>query len=197
MCKKIAKGCGGLAKLRHCVSLNILKNVYHALIHSYLRYSIIVWGNATENILKPLQTIVNKALRIMTFAPFGNIDLQPMCNFLKVLNVKQIFQLETGKFLYKFHSNLLPISIGGYLQTDPYVNRHSYGLRSRTFNQPTRLVRHSRFAENSLQTKGAKMWEDIPDEIKESQSFMIFKRTFKNFLLLPNADSSSTSSPII
>ena len=133
----------------------------------------------------------------MTFAPLGNIDLQPMYNFLKVLNVKQIFQLETGKFLYKFHSNLLPISIGGYLQTDPYVNRHSYGLRSRTFNQPTRLVRHSRFADNSLQTKGVKMWEEIPDKVKESQSFMIFKRTFKNFLLLPNADTSSTSLPII
>ena len=75
LCRKIVKGCGGLAKLRHCVNINILKNVYYALIHSYLRYGIAVWGNASANILKPLQTIVNKALRIMTFAPFGNIDL--------------------------------------------------------------------------------------------------------------------------
>ena len=116
LCKKIAKGCGGIAKLRHCVSINILKNVYHALIHSYLRYGIIVWGNASQNTLKPLQTIVNKvkALRIMTFAPFGNLDLTPMYDFLKVLNIKQIFLLECGKFQYKFHSNLLPITIGGY-----------------------------------------------------------------------------------
>ena len=123
LCKKIAKGCGGIARLRHCVSINILKNVYHALIHSYLRYGIIVWGNASQNTLKPLQTIVNKALRIMTFAPFGNLDLTPMYDFLKVLNIQQIFLLECGKFQYKFHSNLLPITISGYFLEDPFVNR--------------------------------------------------------------------------
>ncbi len=105
ICTKISKACGALARLRHCVSIEIMKNFYYALVHSYLRYGIIVWGNASSSVLKPLQTIVNKILRIMTFAPFGNIDLQPIYDYLKVLNVDKTFLLETGKFLFKYNCN--------------------------------------------------------------------------------------------
>ena len=122
----------------------------------------------------------------MTFAPFGNIDIQPMNNFLKVMNIKQLFEFESGKFQYKLHLNLLPTSIGGYLLTDPYVNKHNYGLRSRTSNQPTRLVRHTQYAEKSIQVNGQKMWEEIPSDIKQSLSFSIFKRAYKAFLLSPS-----------
>ena len=48
VCNKVSKACGALSKLRHCVDLNTLKNVYHALVHSYLRYGITVWGNASD-----------------------------------------------------------------------------------------------------------------------------------------------------
>ena len=109
-----------------------------------------------------------------------------MYDFLKVLNVTQLFHLEYAKFLYRFHSNLLPIPIGGYFLADPYVNRHRYGLRSRTTNQPTRLVRKTRFADNSIQVKGPKIWEEIPDDIKESPSLSIFKRDYKSLLLSQN-----------
>ena len=40
---KISKACGALSKLRHCVSIDTLINVYYALVHSYLRYGIFVW----------------------------------------------------------------------------------------------------------------------------------------------------------
>ena len=73
ICNKISKSCGALAKLRHCVDTTTLLNVYHALINSYVRYGIIAWGSASKAAVKPLQTIVNKAIRIITFAPFGNL----------------------------------------------------------------------------------------------------------------------------
>ena len=72
----------------------------------------------------------------MTFAPFGNIDLQPMYDFLKVLNVNDTFALETGKFQYKFENDLIAPTIGGYFEVDPFVNQHDYGLRSRSNNIP-------------------------------------------------------------
>ena len=37
---KISKACGCLTKLRNCVSTNVLRDVYHALINSYLQYLI-------------------------------------------------------------------------------------------------------------------------------------------------------------
>ena len=74
----IFKACGALAKLRNCVSIDILKNVYHALVHSYLPYGILVWGHAAPSVLKPLEILANEAIRIMTFVPFGAVDLKPV-----------------------------------------------------------------------------------------------------------------------
>ena len=76
--KKISKACGALAKIRNCVSIDVLKNVYHALVHSYLRYGILVWGHAAPSVLKPLEILANEAIRIMTFVPFVAVDLKPV-----------------------------------------------------------------------------------------------------------------------
>ena len=153
-----------------------MKNFYFALVHSYLRYGIIVWGSAASSVLKPLQTIVNKILRIMTFAPLGNIDLQPIYDYLKVLNIDQLFSLETGKLLYKLNKNQIIPNIGGYFEIDPYVNQHDYGLRSRSTNAPTRLVCRTKSSEKSLQVRGLKLWQSLPSEVTDSESLNIFKK---------------------
>lgn len=186
--QKISKVCGAMARLRHCVNFEVLKNVYYALVHSYIRYGIIVWGNASQSSLKPLQTAVNKVLRIMTFAPFGNIDLQPMYDFVKVLDVNKTFSLETGKFMYKQENLLIAPQIGGYFETDPYVNQHGYGLRSRSLNIPTRIVRRTKSSEKSLQIRGKKLIDCLPVEIKNAESFGIFKKMYKTFLLENNEE---------
>jgi len=119
----------------------------------------------------------------MTFAPFGNNDLNPIYDFLKILNLDQIIHFEHAKFLYKVHQNLLPTSIGNYFEPDPFVNQHSYGLRSRSANLPTRIVCHTKYSEKSFQISGLKFWNKIPDEIKNLDTFISFKKSFKKFLL--------------
>ena len=120
----------------------------------------------------------------MTFAPFGNIDLHPIYDFLDVMNLEQMFHFELGKYLYKSNHDLIPINAtGNYFKPDPFVNNHSYGLRSRTANVPTRLTCRTKFAEKSIQINGLKFWNKIPDAIKESPSTNIFKKAFRKFLI--------------
>ena len=152
-----------------------------------------IWGNTSSSCLSPLYTAIHKVLRIMTFAPYGNIDLHPIFDHLKVLNLDQMFSFELGKFLYKFHLNLLPpSSIGNFFLPDPFVNQHNYGLRSRTASVPTRLVCRTKFSEKSIQINGSKFWEEIPEPIRDSQSLSIFKRNFKKFLLESVDDSDDS-----
>ena len=160
-----------MAKLRHSIDISTLKNVYFSLVHSYVRYGLMIWGNASSSALSPLYTAVHKVLRIMTFAPYGNIDLNPIYEYLQILNLDQMVTFEMGKFLYKIKHSLLPQnSLGNYFEPDPYVNQHSYGLRSRTNNVPTRLLCHTKFAEKSDEIGGLKLWNKIPEEIKYSIS---------------------------
>ena len=56
ICEKVSKSCGILSKLRHCFELETLREVYHALVHSYVRYGIIAWGTAPKTSLKSLSS---------------------------------------------------------------------------------------------------------------------------------------------
>ena len=128
---KISKSCGALAKIRHYVDIKTLVNVHHALINSYIRYGIVVWGGASASTLKPLQTALNKAIRIITFAPYGNLDLTPAYQQLKLLTVEKTYKLELAKFTYKAKNHLLPINIGNQFGLSSANLNHNHFVRNR------------------------------------------------------------------
>ena len=182
ICKKISKACGSLANLRYCVNTSILREVYHSLIHSYLRYGVIVWGNASENTLQPLNCLVNRAARIMTFAPFGRIDLDPIFDCLKILHLDKVNYLETSKFMYKLKNNLLPTTIGNYFESNIPHTTHNYSLRKRV-KVVTKITPRLVSGQNSMQYRGELIWNEIPDSIQSSKSLNSFKKAMKLNLL--------------
>ena len=178
---KISKSCGILAKLRHCLEIDTLREVYHALIHSYLRYGIIAWGSATKTTLNKLQILANRALRIMSFAPFGHIDLNPLYEILEILKIEDIYKLEIAKLAFKQHKNLLPVKIASYFEA-PLVNnlRRSSRLNSRT----QAVISNTTYGSRSLQQKIRQVWNEIPEEIKNNSYFNSYKRMLKSHLIL-------------
>ena len=117
----------------------------------------------------------------MTNAPFGNVDLKSVYQELKILEVPRICLLETGKFEFKSKNNLLPTSIGNYFESQEI--KHNYGLRSVTRGGPPRFFSHTKIGENSLQYIGTQTWDNMPSDIKSSESFNIFKKRYKTFLV--------------
>ena len=177
----MSKACGALSKLRHCVDLNTLKNVYYALVHSYLRYGVIAWGNAIEKNKTRLNALLNRIVRIMTFAPFG-IGTKPIFDFLKILDVSQVCSLETGKFIFKSKHGMLPISsIGNHFERTPGV--HNHNLRNRTTQLVAPFVLLSTFKQKSIHIHGMNEWNEIPETIQLSESYSIFKKHYKSHLL--------------
>ena len=184
--KKVAKACGYIAKVCHCVKIDTLISVYYALVHSYLRYGITSWGNATSTAMQPLISLANRAVRIMTFAPFGNIDVKSIYKYLNILEIPQLFTLETGKFIYKSHNGLLPIDcIAKHFEMRNANVTHPHGIRDRRVhkhkfvNLQTISIEKS-LGEKSIQFRGAKLWKDLSDEIRDSVSFNIFKKRFNS-----------------
>ena len=64
---KISKGIGVLAKMRHFVPSDVLKQLYHAFVSPHLSYAVINWGNAPKCATTKLNKSLKKAVRIMTF----------------------------------------------------------------------------------------------------------------------------------
>ena len=104
----------------------------------------------------------------MTFAPFGALDLKPVYQHLKLLELSKICQLETGKFEFKSQKGLLPVQIGNYFEDSSTQEiHHSYGLRSRSRNDaPPRFLSESKIGEKSLQFRKSQLWKTLSTEIK-------------------------------
>jgi len=179
VCQKVSKACGALAKLRHCVNTNVLKEVYYSLFYSYIRYGLLVWGNASDSTLKPIQTVMNRAVRIITFAPFGRIDLTDLYDCLRILDVNKIFRLETAKYLFKEKNDLLPVSIANHFTPRSNLPEITYNLRPRL--TPSYTFRLASIQEKSIKSKET-IWNEIPEHIKHNCSFNSFKKTVESIL---------------
>ena len=181
VCKKVSQACGSITKLRNCVDTETLREVYHALAHSYIRYGIIAWGSAAQSNLTPLKVIMNRILRIMSNAPLGRVEVAPLFDIFEILSIEKIYELEVGKFMFKKEKNLLPVQIAQYFQLITF-EQSRYILRAR----PTRnihLDQRTTQGEKSIQKRGPNIWRSIPDDLKTIESHIFFKKKFKSFLL--------------
>ena len=154
------------------------------ILNTYLRYGISSWGNASTPILKPLVTLINRAVRIISFAPFGNLNMTPVFQHLNFLDVNQTFQLETAKFIFKEVNGLLPNSnIANYFVREPsQANRPVRSFRNPRINvAPYDLLPDS--TKKSIQMRKPQVWDGIPSLIKMAPSFSSFKRQLKAFII--------------
>ena len=181
VCKKISKTCGAFAKLRHCLDITTLKTVYYALVFSHLNYCNIIWGDASEQIIQPLNTLVNRIIRIMVFAPFQSSNPQQIYEELEILNLSQIHKLEKAKFMFRYKNNLLPHNFNDYFQSTG--EGHQYSLRSIS-QQNFRTARfNTKYGKRRIQHNGPKLWNDIPTTIKETKTLKSFSGLYKAYIL--------------
>jgi len=119
----------------------------------------------------------------MTFAPFGNIDIDSIYKYLNIPKINQIVALETGKFVYKKQNCLLPNqNIANHFHLRNSNTSHSYNLRNRHIPLQT-IALNSYRGEKSIQFRASSLWNEIPEEIRCSESFNIFKNQYKEFLI--------------
>ena len=66
--KKLNRANGMLAKARHYVPLNELKNVYHAIFSSHLMYGCQIWSQKLLSVTDKISILQKNAVRIMTYS---------------------------------------------------------------------------------------------------------------------------------
>ena len=68
---KLARALSMLSKVRHYVQKSELKNIYHAIFESHLRYGCQVWFLSSSKAIKnKIEKLQKKALRIISFSDF-------------------------------------------------------------------------------------------------------------------------------
>ena len=107
--KKLSRANGILAKARHYVPINHLKNIYSATFSSNLFYASQVWGQSLQLVTDKLSILQKKAVRIMTFSDF-RAHSEPLFKDLKILKVEDNIFMQNCLFVYDYFQGNLPKS---------------------------------------------------------------------------------------
>ena len=178
----VSRAVGIMTKIRQFVPLRILKQIYFAFIHSHLTYGIIVWGATYSSYLTPLKSLQNRAIKLLSGATrFQSAHL--LYKDHNILNLNSLLSQETAKFMYKFIPKQLPVQFDNYFNSVMAINK-----RSTRASQKKNQLYIPRFRTNRLQRsikyRGVKVWNDIPNEIKNNNgNLSTFKKIHKKHLI--------------
>ena len=169
---KVSKNIGILYKLRHYVSIHVLKQLYHKLIYPYLNYTVVVRGLTCQSNLNKLRSLQNKCIHCVFFANNGESSQV----FYKLLDILKfdIVKLSTCLLAHKiFHkSSSIPSLFYDSLKTVS-------SLCKGTLHPPKAKTNTGKF---TFVYAASKLWDRVPKNLKWL-SISIFKKRYKNHLL--------------
>ena len=120
---KISKYSGILNRLKRYLPLYIMRMLYCSLVNSHLIYGILVWGYECHR----LEKIQKRIIRIITVSKY-NTHTEPLFKALDLLKLKDMLNLSTLKFYYRYLHDNLPAYF--YLfQITTQGSHHHYNTR--------------------------------------------------------------------
>ena len=162
-------------------------SLYYSIVYLYLQYAIICWGNTTKANKRKLQVKQNRIIKIICCQFSKKTRLQTLYDQLQVLNIDGIYKLEVSKFMAKAYRNDLPMLYNNHSFNFQLLSSiHSYSTRSSNANKF--FVQRTRYAKTnqSLNVSGIKIWNDLPEDIKNrvsNASYKTLSKLLKNHFL--------------
>ena len=104
---------------------------------------------------------------------------KPLFANLKILDVFGIYPLQVSSFMYLYHHDALPsIAFTQIFQTGNQI--HQCSTRYSDFYRPHTC--RTNIKKISILFQGPRIWNSLPNNIKNAPTFNIFKRVIKPFL---------------
>ena len=166
---KIAKSTGILYKLRQYLPLCTLTSVYRSLVETHLNYCILIFGNAYNSHIHPVEVAQKKCIRTIAKQQL-QANTNSLFSELKLLKFKDIYRWNLGIYMCN-HKN------------DFELNSSSHDTRSRQNYYRPIFQRLTLTQNQSLRYQAPTNWNIIPDDIQNLPSVSSFKQKYKLFLL--------------
>ena len=97
---KISKSIGVLYKLKPYLPTETLVTIYYSLVHPYLNYCSMVWGNSSPSSVKPLVMLQKKCIRIICKVSYL-AHTSPLFKRLNILKFQDISNLKLALYAYR------------------------------------------------------------------------------------------------
>ena len=176
VCKKVYASLSMLRRVRPYVDESTLKTLYLCLVQSHLDYCCEIWGLRfnmhTERIIKLQKRAARLILKCNFYTPskemFHELNWLPFND--RVTYFKCIFMYRCINGLSsEFYRDMFTFA----------SNSHSFNTRYAAKDNLITPKAHTEIFKHSLSYSAILLWNNLPFEIKQSQSLSIFKRKLK------------------
>ena len=177
---KLSRTLGVMFKVKHYLPKTYLLLLYNTLFHPHLIYCISAWSSTFSTYLNPLQTVQNKAIKLIEGLSHWQSSTTAYKK-LKILKINELVRFEIGKFFNRHFNNKLPLNFQNYFVG---LNRiHTIDTRRRLTgcNHCIPLYKTSRM-QHSIKYKGVIIWNNVPSDVRKN-TFRKFRSNCKDQLI--------------
>jgi len=150
--------------------VNLIRNIYFTKFHSLFRFGILFWGGAGSDLTTRIFRIQKRVIRAMAGVS-ARTSCRQLFKELNILTLTSVYIMEVICHIKKHHQ-LVELN----------SNIHDYNTRRKTdiHTQSCSTEVYKR----GVIIMGTKLYNKLPERIKELESYKTFKKKLKSLLLL-------------
>ena len=168
-------------KIRNLLPLDVLVCLYNTLFLSFLQYGLIVWGQTYASFIDPIFKLQKKAVRAISFQPRMSPSL-PIFNDFELLKLSELFELRLLTFVFDSVNKTSPTCFHDFFLLNSSV--HHYSTRQASQGDLYMSRKNSlQYGLKSIRYLAAKLWNELPVELRNASSKTLFKTKLKSYFL--------------
>ena len=175
LCGKLSRSCGVIFRLSHCFPRRILKMLYNSIVLPRLIYCIEIWGGTSVTNMRRVSRLQNRVVKLLgcgelikIYKENNILPVGSLCEYFTIIKFYQQYVLHRNEVLNSNITVLEPIH--------EYPTRFSESLCLNTPN-----VNKSKLYCSFLY-RGVKLWNGLPDYLRNIDTLPEFKRNIKTYL---------------
>ena len=176
---KISRALFAIKQLKFTLPKESLLTLYFSLLHPYITYGILAWGNASTNILRKTETLHKRALRTV-HNKSHNSHTDPLFKQSGILKISDLYQLEVVLFMHDYVHTKLPPSFNNLFKLNCDVYDAYETRRAQMFHIPRTK---SRFVDKLPLYKFPSMWNNWYSKLNVNTTRGASKNSIKTILM--------------
>lgn len=173
---KILSLTGALRQIVRCFPLKVRHTIYNSLVKPHIEYLIELWGSAAKTNLEKLQRAQNRIIKVL-FHYHYLTPTHKIYKETKLFNISDIYFYNTCILVRKILSKDLHTQI---TLTKNLQVRKRFLRRAQDLHIPST---RTNYGKKTIIHEGAKLYNSLPKDIKNTQSLLLFKKLLKCHIL--------------
>ena len=161
-----------LLRIRQFLSTHMRKLFFNAYILPHIDYCCTIWGNCSDTLTNKLYKFQKRAARIILDQPY-DAPSHNLFQELKWMKFHDRIIYKKATFVYKSLNNIFPEYMSNLFKESDNISLRSHSNHALCVPKP-RLE----FCRKSLACSGPVIWNNIPLNIRQSNSLIAFKRLY-------------------